>query len=466
MRSHLSRHYAITAALTVLLATAAAGHDVERVDRFVRSEMERQRIPGVAVAIVQRGNVLQTSGYGYANVEHRVPVRADTIFQSGSLGKMFTAAGVMLLVDDGTVRLEDPLTKYFADAPASWSAITVRHLLTHTSGLPDYTGGSVDYRRDYTEADLVKLAYTLPFEFAPGARWNYSNTGYVLLGAVIRKATGRFYGDVLRERLFVPLEMTTTRIITEEDIVYNRSAGYRLLGEALKNQEWVSPTLNTTGDGALYFSLLDLVAWDRGVRAGAILRPDSWQRMLEPVTLNSGKTYPYGFGWAFNEIGGQHVQQHGGSWQGFKTHLARYLSDDFTVIVLANLAQAEPARFVDGIAAIMNPKLVRPELTPVSNPEPAVVERARRLLQSAREGQLRREDFPYVRATFFTGTAQRYKELLDPLGDPRSIQILERRELGDDRVYQLRVEYLTKKFRVRMGLTADDKVSVLDIRPE
>jgi len=135
--------------------------------------------------------------------------------------------------------------------------------------------------------------------------------------------------------------MTTARVISEADIVPHRAAGYRLENGEVKNQEWVSPTLNTTADGALYFSVSDVIKWDAAVRARAILKPESWNRILQPVTLNSGKTWPYGFGWFLDERGGHPLQQHSGSWQGFKTQLSRFIGEDVSIIVLANLAEAK-----------------------------------------------------------------------------------------------------------------------------
>ena len=340
-----------------LVALGATATQDDGIDRIVNGEMASQRIPGVAVAVVRKGEIVKMRGYGLANVEHHVAVTDETIFQSGSVGKQFTAAAVMLQVEDGKLALSDPLIKFFPDGPASWRDITVRHLLTHTSGIPDYTDGLVDYRRDYTEEQLVKFAQSLTLDFAPGAEWKYSNTGYVLLGAIVRKASGAFYGDVLKTRVFAPLGMTTARIISESEIVPHRAAGYRLVKDALQNQDWVSPALNTTADGSLYLSLRDLVAWDRGLRGKAILNTASWQAVFSPVTLNSGRRHPYGFGWEVDRIAGQDVHQHGGSWQGFKTYIARYLGDDVTVIVLANLAQANPRRIANAVAASLIPKL-------------------------------------------------------------------------------------------------------------
>ncbi len=444
---------------------AAARSVADRIDGFVRTEMERQRIPGVAVAVAKHGEVVQAAGYGLANVEHRVPVTRETLFQSGSLGKQFTAAAVMLLVEDARIALSDAVAKYLPDAPESWRAITVHHLLTHTSGIPDYTEATLDLRRDYSEDELTRLAFGLELEFPAGARWNYSNTGYLLLGIIIRKASGRFYGDILRERVFDPLGMKTARVISEEDIVPNRAAGYRLVKGELKNQEWVAPQLNTHADGSLYFSVLDLLAWDAGLSARAILKPESWAQVFQPARLNSGKAFPYGLGWSLDEVAGQKVQRHGGAWQGFKSFIARYLGDALTVVVLANLAQADEERFVEGIAAIMNPELAVPEPRPIPDREPQVTARLKGLLRTAAESRLAPEEFAYVRAGFFPEVAQAYAELLRDLGEPVRVDLVERRELGDDRIYGYEVVFAEKKVRATLGLAPDDKISMLEIRP-
>ena len=449
------------------VAPIAAGRQasgLDQVDEFVRAEMTRQRVPGVAVAIVRKGDVLAAKGYGLANVEHRIPVGPDTIFQSGSVGKQFTSAAVMLLVEQGKIGLEDPLTKFFPDAPSSWRTITVRHLLTHTSGIPDWEGvqggpGSLDLRRDYTEDELVHVAFRLRPEFQPGARWNYSNTGYVLLGIIIHKASGQFYGDLLQERVFGPLGMKTARIISEEDIVPNRAAGYRLHQGVLRNQEWVSPALNTTADGSLYLSLRDMIAWDQGLRTRAVLTSESWDQVYTPAKLNSGNRYPYGFGWSVDVLNGAPRLHHGGAWQGFKSYISRYLGEDLTVIVLANLADADPARFVDGIASILAPALAIPALVPIPDREPAVRARLDSLLDQARAGRLTPAEFAYLRAGFFPDVAKAYQERLSKLGAVQQVSLLERRDLGDDRIHTYELRYATATLMVTMGIAPDGKLS-------
>jgi len=434
------------------------------VDDFVQAEMKRQRIPGVAVGIVNKGTVT-TRGYGFANVEHMVPVTDETIFQSGSLGKMFTATAVMLQVEDGKLSLSDPITKFFPDAPATWRSITIRNLLNHTSGIPDYTTSTFDYRKDYTEDELARMAFAQKLEFPAGSRWNYSNTGYALLGFIVHKVSGKFYGDVLADRVFKPLGMTTTRIINEEDVIPNRAAGYRHVNGQLKNQEWVAPQLNTTADGSLYWSVRDLVAWDTAVKRRAILKPESWAQILTPVRLTSGKTYPYGMGWSLEERSGKPLQEHGGAWQGFRTQLSRFIGDDLDIIVLTNTAEADPGRIADGIAAIIHPDLAVKTPTPIADQEPQVTARVARLLDTIRSGRLTPDEFAYVRAGFFPDAADFYKSQLQSLGAQQRLVLLDRRELGDDRVYTYEVVFPSGSRYVRVALAPDDKVSSFSLRP-
>ncbi|MBA3317334.1 MAG: beta-lactamase family protein, partial [Gemmatimonadales bacterium] len=337
------------------------------------AELTRQRIPGLSVAVLRGDSVLLARGYGFANLEHRVPATDSTIYQSGSVGKQFTAAAIVSLAREGKLGLGDPIRKYLPEGPPAWRTVTIRHLLTHTSGIPDYTGDRVDFRRDYTEEQLAKVYARLPLQFAPGATWSYSNTGYALLGFIVRRVTGKFYGDYLRERVFQPLDMRTARVISESDIVPNRAAGYVLEKGELKNQSWVSPTLNTTADGALYLTVRDMAQWAIGLNHARV--PDSvgLAASWTPVRLNDGGAYPYGFGWGVDEQRGHPRIGHGGSWQGFRTSIQRYPEFDLTVIALANLDAALPEAITLGIAGILEPALMPPHLLPPSQegpPEP------------------------------------------------------------------------------------------------
>ena len=350
-------------ALVLLLSTACLAQESyeKKIEEYLSKEMQAQQIPGVALAVVKDGKIVLARGYGLANVEHQVPVKPETIFQSGSTGKQFTATAVMMLVEEGKLSLEDKITKYFPDAPESWGKVTLRHLLTHTSGMTDYPP-DFDLRRDYTEDDLLQRIKAIPLAFQPGEKWSYSNLAYVTLGILIHKVSGKFYGDFLQERVFKPLDMSTARIISEADIIPNRAAGYRVANGQLKNQNWVSPSLNTTADGALYLTVYDMAKWDAALYTEKLLKRLSLEQMWTPVKLNDGKTFPYGFGWGLGNVRGHRVIEHGGSWQGFKAQISRYVDDKLTIILFANQTRANQTKLTHDIAAIINP-----ELAPVAN---------------------------------------------------------------------------------------------------
>lgn len=323
----------------------------QKVASYVRNEMKRQHVPGLALLVSQGGKIVQAEGFGLANVELQVRVKPETVFQSGSVGKQFTATGVMMLVEEGKVGLDDPLTKYFPSAPAKWKEVTVRELLSHTAGFGDYPD-KFDFRKDWTEDELLKMVEGIALAYAPGTKWEYSNLGYLTLGILIHRVTGEFYGDFLQQRIFQPLGMQTTRIISEADIIPNRSAGYRLVKGELKNQEWVAPMVNTTADGSLYFSILDLAKWDAALYTEKLLKRSSLEQMWSPAKLKSGQPNKegYGFGWFIGERHGHRVISHDGAWQGFKTAIARYVNDRLTVVVLANLAEAKPEDIAEHVA--------------------------------------------------------------------------------------------------------------------
>ena len=337
-----------------------------RVDEYIRGEIRTQQIPGLSLAVMRNGDIVLAKGYGLANVELQVPVKPETIFQSCSLGKQFTAAAVMMLAEDGKLALNDRIARYFPNAPDAWTNVTVRHLLTHTAGLTRNYPKDFDIRRDYTEDELFKCIAAIPLEYPPGERWTYSNLGYVTLGILIHKVSGEFYGDFLQKRIFGPLGMNMTRIISEEDIIPNRTAGYRLVEGKLKNQQWVSPTLNTTADGSLYLSVLDMAKWDAALCTDKLLKKLTLEQMWTPVKLNDGKTQNYGFGWSLAEIHGHRVVEHAGAWQGFEAYIARYLDEKLTIVVLANLVHANLAKIGHTIAALYNPELA-PPATPTTN---------------------------------------------------------------------------------------------------
>lgn len=315
----------------------------DRVDDIVTAQMKAQKIPGVSIAVLKDGKPIKMKGYGFSNLEHKIPVKPETIFQSGSVGKQFTATLVVQLVHDKVFSLDDKIVKWFPEGKGKWDDVTIRHLLSHTSGLPDAPYGLMDMRKDYTEDQLVKLLADQKVPKAPGTEWRYNNGGYVLLGVLVHRATGKFYGDLLRSRIFDPLGMTTARVINEADIIPNRAAGYESTPKGLRNQGWVSPVLNTTADGSLYLSALDYAKWDAGLYGSKLLPNKELEQTWSPAKLADGKNaggkdFGYGFGWMIpTKAGGHQFVEHGGAWQGFTTYIGRCLDKKISVVVLTNL---------------------------------------------------------------------------------------------------------------------------------
>lgn len=340
----------------------ANGEASDRVDKFVNAYLRDHKIPGCAIMVRRKGKVL-TRAYGKANLEYGVDVTLRTLFQSGSVGKQFTAMAVMLLVEKRKLSLDKPVSKYLKDdfkVPDEWSGITVRHLLTHTAGLGDYPKW-ITYREYYDDKELLDMITMERLCYAPGERFEYSNLGYVTLGILITRVTGTFYGDFLRERVFGPLGMQRTRVISDQDIIPNRAAGYYFKRKNdRKNQEWVSPTFNSTADGTLYFTVGDLARWDEALESEKLLSHASYVQMWTPFQLNDGTTSPYGFGWFIGNLdSGHRVLWHDGRWQGFSAYIARYPEDRLTVVALCNLRDAKTGSIAERIA-----RFYIPELTP------------------------------------------------------------------------------------------------------
>jgi len=456
--------------IIAFVCCASVSAQVDKIDGYVKAEMQRQKIPGVSLAVLRGGKIIALKSYGLANVEHQVSVKPETVFQSGSIAKQFTAAAVMILVQEGKISLDDKITKYFADAPDAWKNITVRHLLNHTSGMGDYPP-EVELRRDYTEDEYIAFIKKSPLVFETGTKWDYSNIGYVTLGALVRKITGKFYGDFLRERIFQPLGMTTARIISEADIVPNRAAGYRLENDKLKNQEWVSPSTNTTADGSIYFTIMDLAKWDAALHGEKLLKKASLAQMWTPTKLSDGKTKDYGFGWHTTRIGNRRVIHHGGAWQGFKSYIVRFPDDKLTIIFLANSWETKDMKFARGLAALFYPEFALPKAQPIEDKEPKTTSLIRRVLLQFARGKADLEFFtPEARAKISADKAKQIGESLNSLSLPVAVvytnELIERREENGFRAYRYLLNDMTKSLFCTVKLTKDDKIADFNCRKD
>ncbi len=439
------------------------------IDAYVRTQMRAQRIPGLSLAVTIDNELIFTKGYGVANVELRAPALAESVYEVASLTKQFVAVAMLLLVQDGKLSLDDLASRYLPEAPPAWEKITLRHLLTHTSGIPDFDDARqpLDPRREYTEDELVGLAARLPAKFAPGVRWSYSNTAYDLLAVIVHRVSGIAYGDFLRTRVFSRLHMGNTNVNRPEDLLPFRAAGYRLDAGLLKNQEYLAETQCAMGDGGLVSTVVDLAKWDAAIHSGALLPPDVWEQVFKPVSLNSGKTFPYGLGWFIREQNGHPYYEHSGHLQGFASHILRFPHARISVVVLANLAQADPWEIAHGVASLVRPDLKPPADHPIEDGEPAVTDMLKKVLGGLRRGELRREEFTEEGVNAYNDEVLAdFRERLGKLAAFGDFQLVGRAEVGDQTEYRYWVHVGDKKWRLEVALDGDSgKVERLQFNP-
>ena len=432
--------------LLALLFIAPVAVRADNTDDFVKAEMQKQHVPGVSVAVIKDGKIIKVEGYGLSNVELNVPARPDTVYKIGSVSKQFIASGIMLLIQEGKISLDDNISKFLEGTPDTWKAITVRHLLTHTSGIVREAPG-FDPLKIQNDADVIKTAYPLPLRFAPGEKWEYCNVGYFTLAEIIYKVTGKPWSDYLGERLFMPLEMNATRTTTVTDLVQSRASGYVWRNGKLQNAE-VYFALRPSG--AFLSTVLDLAKWDAALYADRVLKQSVRDQMWTPVKLNDGKSHPYGFGWELDTVGGHKLVRHGGSLPGFRAGLLRFVDDKLTVVVLTNGDNANPGSIALGVAALYIPGLI-PERTIATvdpkileayvgqyQPDPSsgvltVIREGDKLMAQMGSGSEKRELLPENESSFFTKEDRRqtFSFVKDDKGQVTFLVVqVEGREIG------------------------------------
>ena len=318
-----------------LLMVGATSGRTDEVDQLINPEMAAHRIPGLALTIARNGACIKTSAYGFANLELNVPVTSDTVFEIGSVTKQFTAAAILLLAQDGKLNVEEKINRYLGFTPPTWRDITIRHLLSHTSGLKSYTGlKGFELTRHLTEAEFITAIGTYPLEFEPGASWKYSNTGYNLLGYIIQNASGKSYWDFLGDRILRPLSMGSTTNRLPALIIPHRAAGYEQT-----NLVWVNRDYDLTdvfSAGAMISTVGDLAKWNAALDGDELLNAKSKAAMWQPAVLKNGKSTQYGFGWRIEEFEGHRNIGHGGSTSGFSATIQRFPDEKLAIIILSN----------------------------------------------------------------------------------------------------------------------------------
>jgi CubicO group peptidase (beta-lactamase class C family) len=341
-------------AIVLLVAGGGWAQDIARMEEVIQSYAANRQFMG-SVLVAKGTQVLLSKGYGFANLEWDVPNSPATKFRLGSITKQFTAASILLLQDRGKLNVEDPVKKYMTDAPAAWDKITIYHLLTHTSGIPSFTSFP-EYPKwepfAATPAEEVARFRDKPLDFAPGEKWSYSNSGYVLLGYLIEKITGGSYEKFVRENIFAPLGMKDSGYDSNSAIIPRRASGYELSKGEPVNAGFVNMTIPFSA-GALDSTTEDLLKWEQGLFGGKLLTAASLLQMTKPFQSN------YACGLFVETKDGRKVIQHGGGIEGFNTQLTYYPEDMLTVIVLGNVSGSAPGDIAAKLAALAHGEAVK-----------------------------------------------------------------------------------------------------------
>jgi len=392
-------------ATLLVLSGSIANASTDQVDAYIAARMSELHLPGLSLAVVRDGKIVKLRGYGSANLELGVPVTVATRFEIGSITKQFTAAAVMLLVEEGKVSLDEEISTYFPELPRSWGPITVRHLLTHSSGIQEYLEIpnllEETARHGTSHDDIAKMFFAkLKSEFPPGQTWSYSNPGYLLLGNIIEKVSGKSYFEFLDERVFKPLRMSETRSSEPRSLLPNRASGYEWREGRFENRPAL--TENAYSAGAIVTTPRDLAKWDAALTDGKLLKKASWEQIWTPLRIGSALApYNYGFGWWIEQYHGRRFVTHAGGTPGFSSFITRFVDDRITVIITANHSDRILDHLAVDIAGMYVPALSRP-MNLRRDPDPARSERLKKVLLDLGASAVKPEQFTQPLQRFLT----------------------------------------------------------------
>ena len=329
----------VTAFLIVSGLSVSGQEKKLSVDNYIKTEIKKKHIPGAAVAVLRNGKVEMMNGYGLANIEQNKPVTPNTEFQIGSTTKPFTAMAIMLLVEDGKILIDEKASKYLVWLPEIYRDITVRQLLTHTSGVrSDLRTANVD---NFSLSEFKKRLATAPASFKTGEKWEYANTGYILLGMILEAVTGKSYGEFLEESIFKPLGMNNTKYNEPTGSLKNGAIGYDWQDDIYQPSPYFAGGYSA---GAISSSLTDLAKWEQALTKRKLLKQSSYEQIWTPISFNNGRNSfdfrgeltGYGFGWFLTSYKGHKLFTHSGTVSGFSSAIYRFVDDKVTFIVITN----------------------------------------------------------------------------------------------------------------------------------
>ncbi len=324
-------------------SAASATPSTQQLDQIAKGYYKADQ-PGATVIVIKDGKVLLRKAYGLANLSTKEALQADHVMRLGSITKQFTAVAILQLIEAGKIALNDPVSKFFPDYPASGKLVTIEHLLTHTSGIPSYTGKPGFMAKSMTDISVSEMVDSFKndaLEFEPGTAYKYNNSGYFLLGAIIEKVSGETYANYVAKHIFTPLDMNNTAHEGHERSQQARAQGYSQLGDVFDPSMKISMT-QPYAAGSIASTVDDLAKWDAAITAGKLLKADSWQRAFTSYKLKNGQVTNYAYGWGVGQFEGQTMLSHGGGIPGFSTYALRLPKDKVFVAVLHNADRGLP----------------------------------------------------------------------------------------------------------------------------
>ncbi len=401
---------------------------------LIQREMQRQKVPGCSVAVVRAGKVVFAKGFGIANQEWKAKATAETVYRIGSVTKQFCAALILMLQDEGKLKLDDPISMYWKGGPEYLQKVTIRQMLNHTSGIPNYTENTA-FVFSPTALNVPRfnqfLADTKPTA-APGERWSYCNTAYWMLGEVVATVSGKSFEAFLKERITDPLRMTQTRYFDVNRFTPYRAAGYSWSKDRVINAIALRSDVPGAA-GAMESTVLDLAKWDIALRSKKLLSEKSYKEWWTPAPLNGGGTYPYGMGWAVaqDSVSDEPLISHSGGIPGFTSYICRFPASDLSVIVLTNVLGGDES---PQIIAHRTARLFLPaqEPKPIKDIEPKLTRSLEAVIEGLSKGKVRDDLVSPDMAKVLKQFASDVSDLLSTAGTPLKLQLVSETRSGKE----------------------------------
>lgn len=439
----------------------------DEVDKFVQSQLAEKHIPGAAIAVIKNGKIIKSKGYGLASVEFNIPATPETVFEIGSVSKQLTAAGILLLMEDGKLNLDEKISKYLPNTPTTWEKVTVRNLLTHTSGIKSYSSlEGFNLSKRLKQADFIKALAPYPLDFETGTNYIYSNSGFNLLAFIIESVSGKSYWEFMRQRIFIPLGMTKTADRDPQFIIANRATGYEWRDNRLVGRDYELTDL--FGAGSIVSTVLDLAKWDAALRNDTLLKKETKAEMWKPLTFNDGKTYPYGFAWRISDIRGHKLIAHSGQTAGFGASVSRFVDDDLTVIALTNLGESGMGTLIaQGVAKILIPSMSLKQMKAQPEPDSKLTQ----MISTALRERFENKFNPDVLTQTLINSLSTERSKLNTFrialfGNIKKLTFVGSETNEKTKIYRYKAEAEKRIFLWRFAIGADGKISEMTLEEE